>query len=230
MRHLLYVPIVHSRADIGLAGMALEQTSTAIVGLRRWRLHEETVSRFWDSVGSYLCSLDARRLKIYQDGLPADGEVGRRVVEEAARRGSQNYQLVLNLLSRGAELRKTEDPVLLWQERQDLLEQVQQQAVGLRDIERYRQRRDQLIEARDSSIARAINTTLKVGETGLLFIGAYHNVASHLDGDLSVEFLRDPSLVRAYFQALFLGQDDRGLAELAQSLVGAAHTHGPTVP
>ena len=184
MRRLLYVPILHDEADPGSVGTALARKSAALSGERRWALHKESVHKFWESVASYLGSFDPGRLTVYQDGLAAGGDIGRRIVEEATRRGSKNYQLVLQLLDGGAEIRKTEDPVLLLSEyervhgeaRQDTGEESLLQARG-----------DHLLEERDSFIANRVSATLREGELGVLFIGAHHNVVSRLAADIWVE-------------------------------------------
>ncbi|HNY33468.1 MAG TPA: hypothetical protein PKK68_02315 [Methanothrix soehngenii] len=50
----------------------------------------------------------------------------------------------------------------------------------------YGQVKDRLLLERDLFIARAIDATLPEGETGLLFIGAAHDVLSKLAGDIEV--------------------------------------------
>ena len=220
MRRLLYIPIIHNEADLGSAGTALAEQSVALSGARRWLVHQETVSKFWESVAAHLRSLYSYKLRVYQDGLAAGGEIGRRIAEESAKRGSRNYQLVLELLNRGAELRKTEDPVLLLREHENIHRSAQQGSVrqGQHDPEEYRLRRDCLMGTRDKFIAETIGATLKEGELGVLFIGAYHNVASRLPADISVEMVKDMRLVQAYLDELFLGHDDQRLEELGQYL------------
>jgi len=214
MKRLLYIPIIHEQADLGSARTALAQRSAALSGERRWVLHRETVGKFWGKVAAYLRSFDPHQLRVYQDGLAADGETGRRIVEEAARRASRNYQLVLELLNGGAELRKTEDPALLLRQREVILGHLQQDL----DADQYRTQSDRLMEERDKFIAETVRATLKEGEVGVLFIGAYHNVASRLTGDISVEVVKDPRRVRAYFEELFLGRNEVKLEELVQYL------------
>ncbi len=218
MRRLLLIPIVHSAADMGDAGVALAGKSAALAGVRRWGLHQRTVEGFWNSATAYLNRFDAQLLKVYQDGLPADGQVGMRIVEEAARRGSRNYMVVLDLLSKGAELRRTEDLVLLWHERENLLTMMQPDRPTATDAELYQSRRDQLLRERDRHIAQTISSTLKEGEIGVLFIGAHHNVAPSLANDISVEMHWMPERVRAYFKELFQGHDDSLLKERAEYL------------
>lgn len=226
MRRLLYVPVIHDAADLGHAGPGLTQASAALVGERRWATHKETVRRFWQCVGTYLRSADPGQLKVYQDGLAAQGETGRRIVEEAAKRGSRNYQLVLDLLQGGAELRQTEDPVLLLREHKNAMAALEpRSAVEPQRPAKQRLQRDHLLAERDRFIATAINATLKEGEVGLLFVGADHNVAGLLASDISIETVKDPRRVRAYVEGLFGGRDDDALEELSQYLaapVGAS--------
>lgn len=217
MRRLLDVPIIHSPADLGSAAGALAQRSAALAGDRRWLFHRETNARSWEGIGAFLLSLDARLLRIYQDGLAAEGEAGRRVVQEAAGRGSENYRLVLDLLDRGALLRRTEDPLLLWQER-EMVRRSLQHGESSQGQQGDRREGERLLRERDQAIAQAISATLQEGELGVLFLGAYHDVAPHLAGDITVEMVKDRGVVRAYWEELLGGQDDRRLEELAQHL------------
>lgn len=221
MRRLLYVPVIHSEADLGSAGAALARESVALWGERRWALHKQTMGKFWQSVRRSLLSLDCRRIKVYQDGLAAEGEVGRRIVEEAAGRGSENYRLVLELLQGGAELRKTEDPLLLLQEQEDMHSAGQPGVAGGKQLageDGRRAQRDRLVQERDAFMAQAIGSTLKEGEVGILFVGAHHGVASRLADDISVETVKDRALVQAYFEELLLGNDDERFKGLSRSL------------
>ena len=219
MKRLLYVPSIHDEADLGSASTTLSKRSAVLSGEHRWRLHRETVAKFWQRVAAYLHSFDPRQLRVYQDGLAADGETGRHIVEEAARRGSRNYQLVLELLNGGAELRKTEDPTLLLRQREVILGHLQQDL----DVDQYRTQSDRLMGERDKFIAETIGATLKEGEVGVLFIGAYHNMVSRLTGDICVEEVRDPDRVRAYFGEVFLGRDEVKLKELVQYLTSGIY-------
>jgi len=213
MRQLLYIPIIHSEADLGSVGTAVTLQSTTLSGERHWAVHKKTICKFWESVATYLRSFDSCKLVLYQDGLAADGEIGRRIAEEAAKRGSKNYQLLLELLNRGAQLRKTEDLALLLLEHQLLLEMVHSH------VQQYESQRDRLMEERDKFIAETIEATLKEGELGVLFIGAYHNVSSHLATDISIEMVKDTKRVKAYLDELFLGHDYQRLEELGQYLI-----------
>jgi len=225
VRRLLYVPIIHDEADMGSAGATLARQSAAVAGKKRWEMHTVAVRRFWESIASCLNGLDANLVQVYQDGMAADGETGRRVMEKAAERGSSNYQLIRDLARRGAELRKTEDPALLLQEHESIRTAVQQNPTtqDQQTAEPRQLQRDRLLEQRDEFIAATINATLKEGELGVLFLGAYHNVVSRLARDIRVQAIKDPELVRAYFAELLAGHDDRKLEELASRLAAPAH-------
>ena len=123
-------------------------------------MHKETMDKFWEAVAAYIHSFDPHQLRVYQDGMVADGEIGRRIVKEAVVRGSKNYRLVQELLERAAELRKTEDPILLLQEHENLLRQMGQEPAAEveGDTEQYRLQGDRLMEERDRC-----KTSAKVG-------------------------------------------------------------------
>lgn len=214
MRKLLYVPIIHTRGDMGSLGPALERKSASQLGDKLWTEHQEAVAGFWRAIEDYLLSLEDSHLVIYQDGLAADGELGRRVVEEAARRGSLNHGLLLHLVNRGADIRKTEEPSLLLEE----LGLARQEAGAEGPSQGYKARRARLLEARDRFIARTIAETLKEGETAVLFIGAYHDVLPRLPEDISVEPLKEPDKVRLYLEELTSGKDPQRWRHLADYL------------
>ncbi|MCL4459057.1 MAG: hypothetical protein M1136_11195 [Chloroflexi bacterium] len=219
MRKLLYVPIIHSEADLGRLGPTIERRSAALYGERRWAEHKETMARFWESVAEYLLSLDVARLKIYQDGLAADGELGRRIIAEAARRSSENYQIILDLIKKGAEIRKTEDTSLLVQEYEDMARRTSETAAEtISSHYRSRMHQDHLTEERDRFTAKTINETLTEGEVGILFMGAYHNVLAHLAGDIVVEQVKEIGKVRDYFRQLLSRRDEEKIRQLARYL------------
>ena len=220
MRRLLYVPIIHDEADMGSAGATLARQSAAMAGGERWEMHTVVVRSFWESIASYLSSLDASLVKVYQAGMAADGETGRRVMEEAADRGSINYQLIRDMVRRGAELRNTEDPALLLQEHEGIRTALQQNSAtqDQQTAESGQLQRDRLLEQRDAFIAANISATLREGELGVLFLGASHNVVSRLARDIRVQAIKDPELVMAYFAELLAGHDDRRLEEFAHGL------------
>lgn len=224
MRTLLYVPIIHEEADLGSLGAALDRASGSLVGKARWARHKEIVERYWATLGQYMASLETPVAAIYQDGLAAEGEMARKVIEEASRRGSRNYQLVLELMARGALPRKTEDISLLVQEGQQLMK-VAQRGTGAPGVAPISKRsKDLLMRRRDRYMATRINETLEEGETGVLFVGAYHDVLPRLKGDIDVVPLKSRQRVLEYFEELLAGHDEARMERLATYLVAPIHS------
>jgi len=220
MRKLLYVPIIHMESDLGSIAPAIDNTSASLCGEERWSKHKETVSEFWDRIKDFLDRLDSTNLKIYQDGLPADGELGRRIIEEGAKRGSKNHQITLDLIKKGAEIRKTEDVSLLKEEYERIIRLAQAKSLAHRIVAYigYKLHKGRLMAERDKFIAETINETLSEGETGILFIGTYHNVLPHLARDIAVEQVKEQEKVRAYFKGLISAKDEEKFEQLAAYL------------
>jgi hypothetical protein len=204
MKKLFLVPIIHTPADMGTLGNILSATSAAALGKELWNKHQTTVSCFWDSVSRFFDSLQIRNLKIYQDGLIAAGEDGLKIVSEGVRRGSANYRIISGLLGKGAVLIKTEDIALVRKE-YDYIQKLtsaksarEREAAGLR----YRLDQAKLLADRDRFIAGVIENTLNEGDTGVLFIGAYHDVLSKLSAGICVVQIKEVTKVREYHRML----------------------------
>ncbi|MDI6688736.1 MAG: hypothetical protein QME06_11010 [Desulfobacterales bacterium] len=221
MRKLLYVPIIHVGSDLGSIAPDIDKRSTQICGIERWERHKQTVSTFWDNIEKYFKKLNADNLKIYQDGLMADGELGLKIIEEGAQKESKNYRIIVDLIRRGGEIRKTEDIALLKEEYNRILKLSQSKSVWERTSAYigYRFHKDRLMMKRDKFIAGAINQTLKEKETGVLFIGAYHDVIPLLAEDIVVVELKKTKKVSEYFKELIFGKDEERFEELAEYLV-----------
>ncbi|MDO9529594.1 MAG: hypothetical protein Q7J27_10605 [Syntrophales bacterium] len=221
MRKLLYVPVIHVDSDLGSIAPAIDKRSTEICGRERWERHKQIVTTFWDNIEKYFKKLNADNLKIYQDGLMADGELGQKIIEETAQKGSRNYRIVLDLIRRGGEIRKTEDIALLKEEYNRILKLAQSKSLWERTTAYigYRFHKGRLMMKRDKFIADTINKTLKEGETGALFIGAYHDVLSLLAKDIAVEEVKKREKVKAYFKMLISGKDEERFNELGKYLV-----------
>lgn len=223
MRRLIYIPIIHTDSDMGSLASALEQSTAALCGGERWERHRATASKFWEMVSDYLETLDAGSLKVYQDGFASDGDLGKKIIEEGVRRGSKNYEIILNLLNRGAEIASTEDMALLQEEYGYISRIIKAKTPSQRRLayKEYESRKSQLTIERDSFIARAINETLEDGEVGLLFMGAYHDVIPHLAKDIVVKQLKEREKVKAYFDELMYGTDERNYEQLTRHLTSA---------
>jgi hypothetical protein len=116
-RRLIHVPIIHSPADMGSMGAELAAACIERLGRRHWDDYVAMLATFWQLIRAGLdgLGLDYGRVDLYQDGLPVCGKE-LEIVKVAAAKGSDNHQLVLDLISRGATLMGTEDPKLLLEE------------------------------------------------------------------------------------------------------------------
>lgn len=221
MRRLLYVPIIHMGPDLGSAATALDKTTASFCGEERWAKHNETLAKFWMNIADYFTNVDAANLKVYQDGLPADGDLGRKIVEESTKRGSKNHQIILDLIKRGAEIRKTEDTALLKEEYESItkLNQAKSSADRKRALANYKAGRNRLTKERDKFIGKTIDKTLKEEETGVLFMGSYHDIFPYLSKDIIVEQVKEREKLNAYFEELLSGKNEKRFKQLAEYLI-----------
>jgi hypothetical protein len=193
MRRLFLIRIVHTSADMGSMGEGLVKEGMAKIGREKWLENQRKIEKFWDDLEKEIdeLDLDYSRTRIYQDGLPCGGEQGVRIVRETADKGSKNYQIVRKLIERGATVEATESPELLRKEYDHIkaLIAARTPAEKADATRRYDQIKDELLQERDAYIAKAIDLSLKDDETGLLFIGAVHNVTPKLAKDIEVKSL-----------------------------------------
>jgi len=200
MRTLFYVPVIHTSADLGSLARDVGKIGTAGLGGEVWKEHLKTVGGFWDAISHYFDSIDVLGVKLYQDGMVAEGEVGQKIVEEGIRAGSKNYELVLRLLKRGAVLVKTEDFRLVKEERDRLLAITQARSTTQKLIAftKYKLVKNRLLNKRDRFIAKRIDETLDHNEKAILFIGAYHNVKKELPRDIQMIEIKDTEKIKEY--------------------------------
>ena len=204
MRRLYVIPIIHMSADMGSVASTLNDMATAKLTKELWQRHKEVVSVFWDSISRFLASLNVNGFKVYQDGLVADGVEGLRIVRESISQGSKNYEIIGMLLERGAILVKTEDLALVKQEYSYITKMTRSKSLKEREVAalRYRLTRGKLLKQRDEFIAGRINETLAEDETGILFIGAYHDVIRRLAPDIRVGQVKEVARVKEYHKSL----------------------------
>jgi len=222
MRTLIYVPIIHTSADLGSMAKDITKRGVATLGEQVWKKHRSTVEGFWNVISNYFDSIEVKDMKIYQDGLVADGEIGKKIVEETSKAGSKNYQLVSKLLERGAILIKTEDFSLVKEEYNRLLAITQAKSTVRKIIAfaKYKLLKALLLNKRDGFIARRIDQTLKENEKAVLFIGALHKIKKKLPKDIRVREIKDSSKVRKYQKLLpFHNRYGKQFDELGKYLV-----------
>ncbi len=200
MRKLLYVPIIHNEADLGSLAKGIEERARAVIGASSWQKHKEIVRLYWQAIARYWDEKDVAGIKIFQDAMVADGEVGKKIVQSLAKDGSINHQIIEQLLERGATLIKTEDAALLKEEYFLTKELAEKKSDSFRCLSHYKEQKDRLLKARDGYISKRINESLEEGKTGVCFLGAYHQIIPTLARDIDVIALKDPEKVRAYAQ------------------------------
>lgn len=191
-------------ADLGSIAKQVDEKGIAGFGEDFWKKHRETISGFWDSIEKYFANLEVKDFKIYQDGLVASEEVGQKIVEEGVKAGSKNYEIIDDLLKRGATLVQTEDFPLVKEERDRIVKITQAKTITEKLIVylRYRLTKDRLLKKRDDYIAKKIDETLKHRETGILFLGAYHNIIPKLSKKIQITEVKQAKKVRDYQKLL----------------------------
>ena len=222
MRTLIYVPVIHTSADLGSLAKDATKRGIADLGEEVWKEHQRTVEGFWDVITDYFTSVDASGMKIYQDGMVAESGIGQMIVEEIAKSGSKNHELVLSLLKRGAILVKTEVFKLVKEERDRLLAITQARSIihKITAVIRYKLFKNRLLNKRDNYIAKRIEETLNDGEVGIIFIGAYHNIKKRLPMDIKITEIKDTKKVKEYQGLLpFYNKNKERFEELGRYLI-----------
>lgn len=202
MRKLIYVPIIHTDPDLGRLAEGLIEQTKGVVGTKKWQKHKRVVNHYWQEIGKFWESKEVSGFKIFQDGMLTNGVEGKRIVRELAKKGSINHQIIEQLMEKGAQLVKTENPDLLKEEYFLTKELVKRRSFlgGLLAFLRYKWRKDRLLLERDAYILKRVNECLQEGETGICFLGAYHQVLPNLPKDINVITLKDPEKVKDYSQ------------------------------
>jgi len=194
-RTLVYLPIVHTQADMGALKESVARATLEKIGRAGLSRKTAAIDRIWIDLEGVIDALDLSfdRVRLYQDGLPVCGREAE-VVTELAQAGSRNHQLLLRLMARGAILMGTESGDLLVEEyqlaRQSLTARPPR-AAG--PAARRRALSEALLQRRDQFMAQRLNDTLKPGETGILFLGMLHSLEQYLHQDIRIIYpLRRP--------------------------------------
>ena len=111
MRTLIYIPIIHSGADMGSMAAELTRKGVDEFGREFWETHVNTVNKYWEIISQCCDTIDLgdKTVKIYQDGMVADGEIAMKIIEDSLKAGSKNYKIISRLVKRGAIIVRTED-------------------------------------------------------------------------------------------------------------------------
>lgn len=188
-RTLLYFPIVHSQLDMGELSESIREVTLQKLGEGAWRRKIDLIGRFWSGIEGTIntLSLSYSQTRVYQDGLPICGKE-LEIVTELANKGSPNYQLLIRLKEKGAMIMGTECAEMLIEEYNLITKIFESGEVkqSLRIDNMQKTGSDLLLERRDTFIAARVAQTLQEGETGILFLGALHNLDGRLPADMQV--------------------------------------------
>jgi hypothetical protein len=176
---------------MGALSEPIRKVTIQKLGERVWRQKINLVKKFWADMELILnkLSLVYAQTRLYQDGLPVCGKE-QEIVTELEKKGSPNHQLLVHLMKKGATLMGTESAELLIEEYHLIKKILESGNVhDAMEIEsRQKVESAHLLKKRDEFIAARIATTLQAGETGILFLGMLHNLASLLPTDMKVSY------------------------------------------
>ena len=118
-RTLIYLPIVHTQADMGALKESVARATLEKMGRAGLARKTAAIDKIWTEIEAAIdaLALSFDRVRLYQDGLPVCGREAE-IVTELAQAGSRNHQLLLRLMAQGAVLMGTESGDLLVQEYQ----------------------------------------------------------------------------------------------------------------
>jgi hypothetical protein len=187
-RSLIYLPIIHTQADMGALKESVVRATIEKLGRAGLARKASAIDRIWTEIEAAIDALNLPfdRVRLYQDGLPVCGRETE-IVTELAQGGSRNHQLLLRLMAKGATLMGTESADLLVREYQAAKQSLAGRAPRAAGVAAARQAQSEdLLKRRDQFIAQRLNETLKQGETGILFLGMLHAVERYLQPDIKV--------------------------------------------
>ena len=161
-------------------------------------------------------------MKIYQDGMVADGDIALKITADSVKAGSKNYEIISRLVKRGATIVRTEELSLVKKELEMLKSIPSSGALIMKLIRiiRFKIGRSNLLTQRDKFIAGRIAATLGPDEVGIIFLGAYHTISDKLPKDILVSEQKEVLKVREYQKLLpFHVRKKQRFEELSQYLV-----------
>jgi len=180
MRYLFIFPIIHTDIELGSYGPIYRKYFIKKNGLAAWKRKWTAIQHLWDIIETTIIkmNLDYQKLRIYQDSLSVEMNIDV-MVKEMTTQGSRNYSLINRLIKKGAQITGTENSTYLLA-----------QYSRLRDNHEIATDYDKnLLKKRDAFIAQRIETTLQEDETGLIFIGAEHDLCPYLSPAIKTSIL-----------------------------------------
>lgn len=195
-KSLIYFPIVHTSNDMGSMSNALSLDGENKYGKDAWKNHLMSVDASWNKIEELINitikDIIPTKIKIYQDGMPVNGEAGNRIVKQVSQMGSKNYKIIENLLSLGAILENAENKELLIKEYELFSNMINAKTTSEKLMANiiYLDLSKESLNNRDSHIANQINLTLNDGEIGIAFFGATHSIIEKLSDDIDVHVIK----------------------------------------
>jgi hypothetical protein len=188
-RRLIWVPVIHTEADLGNMSESVKSLYVQKVGRAKWEQHLRAVRTFWSKLEEQVAALRLpyERVRLYQDGLPCCGREAE-IVRTLAEAGSLNCRLLMKLMELGARITGTESPELLLEE-YDLARNTLVGGSCGKPAWRVDPHR-RILDLRDRYIATRIDRTLEQGETGLIFLGMLHSLDRRLPAGIRVMQVR----------------------------------------
>ncbi len=151
----------------------------------------EKFNKYWNQVETQMNNLELKLGKIdriYHELVPVGSEDGIKTVKEL---NDKSYQIIKNRLDKGAQIEATEESELLT----EFMDWSKCLAMGLQNQKVFTRIYELYVEAskkRNEYIARQIDETLKVDETGILFMREGHQV--QFPSDIQVFYVAPPTL------------------------------------
>jgi len=189
-RTLIYFPVINNtQADTANLRESIWQMTLQKLGKNDGKLKANLIDELWFHIERSVdyWPLSYEKVRLYQDGLPVSRRKAK-IVTEMAKAGSLNHRLLLRLMERGATIMGTESPELLIRE----YELVKQTLCGsdtmqtAKAVAYQNALSEALLKRRGQYIADRINSSLHIGETGILFLGLVHFLGNWLDKDIQV--------------------------------------------
>lgn len=188
-RTLIYIPIIHTRADMGALNESVSRVTLRKMGRAAFKRKVNAVDKVWTEIEKTIDNLDLpyKTLRLYQDGLPVCGREAE-IITDLANAASRNHRLLLRLTERGATIIGTESAELLVEEYELIKKNLSagDPSEAAKIEARQKALSDSLLKRRDQYIANRINSTLQIGETGILFLGMFHSLSGLIDKDIRV--------------------------------------------
>ena len=219
MRKLIWVPVIHNYADMGMPIEAFLNSRGDFFEFHR------KVDGLWDVIGMELSRVnpDFPNTQIYMDSWHEGLTL--RDAELIAMNGSRNFQLIARYSYRGARLMETETKELLYIPvsfrnaiRKRFLEPLWLHRIRERIIFEIYYWNGWLdfssvvienMDARDRYVAKRIQDTLVEGGTAILFMGALHNPMKYIT-DNDIEIIELPRVIVEVYRIMKEHADEIG--------------------